>query len=164
MPTASSRANFVTGKAKDYLRFFQTQVFKHIDEQFNTDPNQRTLFGFSASGTFVAYALLTQPSAFNHYIIGSPSNLFDDQLIQDHPSILKAVPATIDANVFITVGAEEAPDHLTQAIELTRFLTARQAKPKQVTLKVVEAADHGAAFPVTAVQGMFWLRDKHQTP
>jgi len=58
-----------------------------VKSEYSADPNRRTYFGYSASGTFGAYILLAQPDAFRNYIIGAPATLFDDDLIHEYEPI-----------------------------------------------------------------------------
>ena len=68
----------VTGKAQAFLEFIKQQLIPLIDGRYRTDPRDRGLGGHSFGGLFTTHALLTEPSIFNRYWIGSPSLWFND--------------------------------------------------------------------------------------
>ncbi len=109
------------------------------------------------SGTFGSYILLTQPSTFRNYIIGSPATQFGEHFAHEYEPISDKIPESLDANVFVSVGSDEEPEYIENVISLVRFLKSRKAGDSQVELKVIKSADHGAAFPASATQGLYWL-------
>ena len=67
------QTKFQLGQANKHLDFIRNDVIKYVDKTYRTDPNSRSYFGYSMSGGFGAYILLSQPETFNNYILGSPS-------------------------------------------------------------------------------------------
>lgn len=160
MPNQYSGENYKhpTGEAKEHLTFLVEDVFKHIETHYKADPQQRSFFGYSVSGTFGSYILLTQPTLFKNYLIGSPVTLFDDYFVHEYAPIKEQIPKLINANVFISVGAEETPEALEHAQSLANLLKARTPKG-QVEFKVFDSTDHSSAFPLTAIGGLYWLKN-----
>ena len=148
-----------TGKAREHLAFLQNDVFKYVESEFKADPARRSYFGYSASGTFGGYILLTRPETFRNYIIGSPATLFGDYFLHEYEPISVKIPESLNANVFVSVGTDEEPDNIEHAISLVSFLKSRKAESAQVEFRIIESADHGAAFPSTAVQSLYWLAE-----
>lgn len=159
MPNKYTGADYKhpTGKAYEHLAFFQNNVFKYVESEYKVDPTRRSYFGYSASGTFGSYILLTQPNTFKNYIIGSPATLFGEYFTHEYEPISKTIPESLDANVFVSVGSDESPKYIEHAISLVRFLKSRKASKSQVELRVIESADHGSAFPASAMQSLYWL-------
>ena len=159
MPNKYTGADYKhpTGKAHEHLTFLQNHVFKHVESEFRADPSRRSYFGYSASGTFGSYILLTQPETFKNYIIGSPATLFGGQFTHEYEPFSETIPESFDANVFVSVGSDEAPKYIEHAISLVGFLKSRKTDRSQVELRVIESADHGSAFPASAVQSLYWL-------
>lgn len=60
-----------TGGSPKFLQFIVEDVRNTLKKDYRM-ANDNTLFGFSAGGSFVAYALLTRPDGFDRYICGSP--------------------------------------------------------------------------------------------
>lgn len=148
-----------TGQAQVHLGFLKRDVFKYVESEFKADPAQRSYFGYSVSGTFGAYILLTQPDTFKNYMLGSPATLFGKQFAHEYPPIAEATPDSIDANVFVSVGSDEKPQYIEHAISLASFLKTNKADEAEVELTVIESADHGSAFPISALQALYWLAD-----
>ncbi len=149
--------NHPTGQALEHLAFIRDNVFKYVESEYKIDPTQRTYFGYSVSGTFGSYILLTQPNTFRNYIIGSPAPLFSGESAHEYQPISQVIPETLDANVFLSVGSDEAPRYIENAFSLMRFLKSRKTRESQLEFKVIESADHGFAFPMSAMQGLYWL-------
>ena len=159
MPNEYTGENYEhpTGMAGEHLAFIQNDVFRFVESEYKTDPDRRTYFGYSASGTFGSFILLTQPGTFRNYIIGSPATLFGEHFVHEYEPFAEGLPGTIDANVFVTVGSDEKPGNIGHAISLVQFLKSRKTDQSQIELSVIESADHGQAFPATAMQSLYWL-------
>ena len=61
------------GQADRHLAFIRDDVFTYVEDNYRTQPGNRTYFGFSAGGGFGTYVLMAQPDSFRNYILGSPS-------------------------------------------------------------------------------------------
>lgn len=146
-----------TGMANEHLAFFLNDVFTYVESEYKIDPTQRSYFGYSVSGTFGSYILLTRPNTFKNYIIESPATLFGERFIHEYEPISQKIPESLDANVFVSVGSDEAPEYFEHAISLVRFLKSRKTNKSRVELRVIESADHGSAFPASAMQSLYWL-------
>ena len=159
MPTRYTGEDYphATGEAEQHLTFIKEDVFKYIESSYNTDPAIRSYYGYSASGTFGTYILLTQPDTFKNYMIGSPATLFDDYKLHEYEPFQKLIPKTINANVYISVGSDEKADNVEHAIGLVQFLKSKKTTDSSLEFNVVESADHGSAFPISAVQSLYWL-------
>jgi len=159
MPTEYKGSNYqhATGQADKHLAFLNNDVFTHIESKYQADPKRRSYYGFSVGGTFGSYILLTQPKTFKNYIIGSPATLFGGDFIHQHKSISPAIPQSLDANVFLSVGQGEEAEYVDHAFSLMRFLKSRQTPDNALEFKVVEAPDHGQAFPLSAIQSLAWF-------
>ncbi len=146
-----------TGQAREHFAFIRDDVFKYVESEYKIDHARRTYFGYSVSGTFGCYILLTRPQTFRNYIIGSPAPLFKGEFAHEYMPISQAIPETLEANVFLSVGSDETPEYVENAFSLMRFLKSRKTSESDVEFKVIESADHGFAFPMSAMQGLYWL-------
>ncbi len=139
------------GGAEYHLNFIRNDVFKYVENKYQTDENNRTYFGYSMGGEFGAYILLTQPDTFKNYILGSPSLNNDIPLLSE----LKFKHEKLNANVFISYGTLEK-ELGSNAEKLISMLKSRN--DKSVLLKpIIIEGSHQTAFPMTAVQSMYWL-------
>jgi len=147
------------GQASHHLTFIRNDVIKYVENNYRTDPENRSYFGYSMGGNFGAYILLVQPDTFKNYILGSPSTLMDDSYIYEYEPIANLKRKDLDANVFISIGALEKEDVIGQAQGLISMLKSQNYSSLSSKLEVIESADHGSAFPMTAVRSMYWLSE-----
>ena len=145
------------GEASNHLTFIRNDVLKYVENNYRTDPDNRTYFGYSLSGAFGAYVLFTQPDTFKNYILGSPTTLLDDSYIYEHESITALKRKDLNANVFVSIGALEEEDMVKQAKGLISILKSKTYTNVSSKLVVIESADHSGAFPMAAVRSMYWL-------
>ena len=161
MPNAYTGKDYdlPTGQAMEHLAFLVNDVFKHVETEYRADPGQRTYFGYSVSGTFGSYILLTRPGTFRNYIVGSPAPLFGGHFAHEYEPIVRVTPDSFDANVLVSVGSDEDAEYVENAISLAAFLKTRASSESRVDLKVIDSADHNFGFPMSAMQGLYWLAE-----
>lgn len=148
------------GDAQKHLTFIRNNVIQYIDNNYRTDPNSRSYFGYSLSGAFGAYILLSQPDTFDNYILGSP---LSRGLVKYLVDINKTIGAfdtdknnTVNANVFIAYGSLEE-DNDEPIEEYLALLNPREHSGLAIQNKVFEG-DHGTAFPRVALESVAWLQ------
>lgn len=149
------------GQAKTHLDFIRNDVIKYIDNTYRTDPNSRTYFGYSLSGEFGAYILLTQPDTFNNYILGSPSIKTDVPYLTElntkfGPFEASNRNSSLKANVFIAYGSLEEEKVVEPIDEFIKLLKDRRDDGLSVQKEVIDG-NHQTAFPMTAVRSVAWL-------
>jgi len=154
------QAKYQLGQAKTHLDFIRNDVIKYIDNTYRTDPNSRTYFGYSLSGEFGIYILLTQPDTFNNYIIGSPTiktlvPYLSELNSKFGPYEASNRSSSLKANVFIAHGSLEE-DMVEPNEEFVKLLKGRRDDGLSVLKEVIEG-NHGTAFPMTAVRSVAWL-------
>ncbi len=141
------------GQANNHLNFIRNDVIKYVENNYQTDENNRTYFGYSMGGEFGTYTLLAQPDTFKNYILGSPSLHNDIPLLSE----LMFKHKKLNANVFISYGSLEK--ELGSSVEkLIRMLKSRNDTSLFLKHVVIEGS-HQTAFPMTGVRGMHWLSD-----
>ncbi|MEP2447181.1 MAG: serine hydrolase [Balneola sp.] len=149
------------GQANNHLDFIRNDVIKYVDETYRTDTNSRTYFGYSLSGEFGAYILLTQPDTFDNYIIGSPSISTDVPALEELNSKFGAFEesdrsTSLNANVFISYGTLEEKEVVEPIDKFIDILNNRRDDGLSVRKEVIEGS-HQTAFPMTAVRSIAWL-------
>ncbi len=153
------QAKYQYGEASNHLTFIRNDVITYVENKYRTDPDNRSYFGYSLGGAFGVYILFVQPDTFKNYVLGSPSTLLDDSYIYKHESITALKRKDLNANVFVSIGALEEEDMVGQATGLNSMLKSKNYTNVSSKLVVIESADHGSAFPMTAVRSMYWLSD-----
>ncbi|WP_350285791.1 serine hydrolase [uncultured Croceitalea sp.] len=148
------------GQANNHLDFIRNDVIAYIDNTYRTDPNSRTYFGYSLSGEFGAYILLSQPETFNNYIIGSPTVRGEVDYLKElntkfGPYEASNKNSSLNANVFIAYGSLE--EAVVEPIEaFVKLLNDRRDGGLSVFNEVIDG-NHSTAFPMTAVRSVAWL-------
>ena len=150
-----------TGEAGNHLSFIRDDVFKFIENNYRTDPTERTFFGYSTGGGFGAYILFEQPDTFKHYILGSPA--FGPK----HSNVLDALEGKLDlsqqnlnTHVYVSIGELEENEmkHTEKFVSMLEL--KRQSGLSFDGLEVIEGADHGTASPVAVIKSMIWLSQR----
>ena len=146
-----NQAKYHLGQASNHLTFIRKDVIKYVENNYRTDPNNRSYFGYSMSGLFGAYILLAQPDTFKNYILGSPALKGDIPFLSELDSKRKG----LNANVFVSYGdlEKEASNHIEEFIA---FLKNRNDESLSLQHVVIEGS-HQTAFPMTAVRSVTWL-------
>ncbi|MCD2258836.1 serine hydrolase [Psychroserpens luteolus] len=149
------------GQAHKHLDFIRNDIIPYVDKTFRTDPNSRTYFGYSLSGEFGAYILMTQPDTFNNYIIGSPTVKGEvDYLTEMNAKFGPYEPSnrnsSLNANVFIAYGSLEEESVVAPMEAFIKLLNDRRDDGLSVYKEVIDG-NHSTAFPTTAVRSAAWL-------
>lgn len=144
------QAKYQRGQASNHLTFIRTDVIKYVEDNYRTDPDNRSYFGYSMGGKFGAYILLSQPETFKNYILGSPG-----LNIPDFADLSAKATNDLNANVFISYGSLEK-ELGGYAEEFISILKSKNDKSLSLQHVVIEGS-HQTAFPMTAVRGVTWL-------
>jgi len=162
-PSIDKRWQQQTGGAQQHMEFIEGSVIKYMDTNYRTDSNDRTFIGNSLGGLFGTYILLTKPTLFHNYILGSPSYWFDNKIIFKLEEQSKNRLPAMNANVFISIGERESKA-LESSYEMVKDARAFYEKIlawQQINLKakiiIIPEANHQTAFPTTAIQGLHWI-------
>lgn len=106
-PVAGGPADRVYGGAAAYQTYLRTVVLRHIESNYRTDPGRRLFWGHSYGGLLGTHILLTEPSMFQTYLLGSPSFWFADQAIYGFEDAYAKKSKRLDATVLLYVGGQE---------------------------------------------------------
>ncbi len=162
-PSSNQEAQekYQLGQASNHLDFIRNDVIKYVDNTYRTDPNSRTYFGYSLSGEFGAYILLTQPDTFDNYIIGSPTIKNELDYLFELNTKFGSFEASIrntslNANVFISYGSLEDEEVVEPIEHFIGLLNDRRDNGLSLKKEVIEGS-HQTAFPLTAVHSIAWL-------
>ncbi|WP_251357875.1 alpha/beta hydrolase-fold protein [Kangiella sp. TOML190] len=145
------------GQAENHLEFIRNDIIEYVDNNYRTDPDSRTYFGYSLSGAFGAYILLTKPDTFDNYILGSPLNKGLIPYLLEINTKLGALESNknkaLQTNVFIGYGTleKDKPEPINEFIDLID-----RKRGISVQSEVIEG-DHQTAFPLIAVRSVSWL-------
>jgi len=148
----SGRTNIVvkSGGAPIYLNFIIEELIPHIDTNYRTLSDDRTLGGYSYGGLFTFYTLFHHPESFKRYFAGSPSLDFDHGVIFNYEDDYASTHHDLIARVFITAGSLEGDTMIDQVKKMEEKLMSRGYPSLRLKTHVFEDEDHrscvGAAF------------------
>ncbi|MEQ8477474.1 alpha/beta hydrolase-fold protein [Fulvivirga sp.] len=149
------QAKYQFGQASSHLDFIRDDVIEYVENNYRTDPDNRSYFGYSLGGLFGAYILLKQPDTFKNYLLGSPSLGGDIPYLSELASHLRSKLTPLNANVFISYGTleKELGEHAEAFIIIVKNINDESLIVRQ---EVMEGT-HQTVFPMTVVRSIAWL-------
>jgi len=146
------------GQADTHLAFIRKDVFKFVESNYRTEPNNRTYFGFSAGGVFGVYALMVQPDTFKNYILGSPLDEKVPTLFAQEHAALKNPQSGI--NVLTSYGELEKERQAPFVEDFVSQLSNKKYKGiASIENVVAEDYGHSDSSPLVAAHGLRWLKN-----
>lgn len=150
----------VFGEAEGYRRFIADSVFPLIAQHYRADMNRKIFSGHSYGSLLGLHMLLTEPSMFSHYILGSPSLWYGKRMMFDREKQFAATHKDLKANVFFAIGGlETGVGKIDMVGDLRRFdaaLKSRRYSGLKTELKVLADEDHLSVAPMIMTRGLKW--------
>lgn len=103
------RPEAMMGGADRFLAFLRDELAPWLAGRHGADPADATFLGYSLGGLFATHVLLTEPTAFRRYAIGSPSLWWDDGVIFAREEAYAAAHDDLPARVHLSAGGLETP-------------------------------------------------------
>lgn len=95
------------GGAGRFLAFLRDELKPWVEDRYGVDPADSMYFGYSLGGLFATHVLLTEPSLFQRYGIGSPSLWWDGGELFAQEQAYAKTHDDLPADVFVSVGEFE---------------------------------------------------------
>ena len=131
------------GGAPKFKEFLREELFPFINNNFRTNPDDRTIESYSLGGLLACYILFTEPGLFNRYIIGSPYLSSGNFAIFDVQEDAFNKFSDIDAKVFISVGSEESDeDYYNPIDQLVSGINDKAYSGLKLETKVFDGGTH----------------------
>ncbi|GIK59591.1 MAG: alpha/beta hydrolase [Ignavibacteriota bacterium] len=141
--------------AENFLSFLEEELIPHIDSNYRTVPDDRTINGYSIGGLFGLYSLFTKPEIFSRYILGSPSLSWDDYSIFKYEENSPGKISDKKINIFISVGSEESDEKYFNPIDnLVTQMQERKYSGVKLEAKVFDGSTHLAGPPESLTHGL----------
>lgn len=161
------------GEAGAYGRFITADVFPVIAANYRADMNRKVFIGHSYGSLLGLQILLSDPRAFEHYILGSPSLWFDGGVMFEREKDYAARHKDLQASVFFGIGGKEtlapgkkrsrAEEEADMVADLRAFDTCLKSHryPGLTTrLELFPDEDHASVFPFLLTHGLrAYLKD-----
>jgi predicted alpha/beta superfamily hydrolase len=155
------------GEAEAYGRFVTAEVFSLVATHYRADMSRKVFVGHSYGSLLGLQFLLTDPRAFDYYILGSPSLWYDGGVMFDREKGYATTHKDMPASVFFGIGGKEtlAPgkkrsrseDDADMVADLRDFddtLKSRRYPGLHTRLTVFADEDHASVFPLVLTHGL----------
>jgi predicted alpha/beta superfamily hydrolase len=112
--------------ATRFLSFLTDELLPLLREDYSVDTDDPTLIGTSLGGLFGTWTLLTAPSTFRRYILGSPALFWNNEEVWHWEAACALARDDMRATVFLGAGAlETAPATRQSALAIAERGPAR---------------------------------------
>jgi predicted alpha/beta superfamily hydrolase len=137
------------GGGAKFQSFLSEELRPFLEARYPLDPAKAILFGHSFGGLFAAHVLADSPSAFDGYVIASPSLWIDRQVLDR----LSLAAKSDECRVFIAVGEQEERWMRDGVNQLWADLPAGIRAGK----KVFAGEDHISYYPLLVQSAFRWM-------
>lgn len=145
------------GGAGAYQNYLKTQVLPFIEDRFKADPARRILLGHSYGGLLGAQVLLSDPTLFSAYVLGSPSLWHGQDAIFTTEAAYAEAHRDLPATVYMYIGQYESVgagprynrnhDMVADNARFEQRLKARRYPGLTLTNEVLTDEDHLSVAP-----------------
>ena len=157
----------IMGGADAFLAFIRDELQPWVQERFSVNVHDSTYFGHSLGGLFGTHVLLSEPTTFRRYGIGSPSLWWDNEVIFERQTNYAATHDDLPAKVFFAIGEYE--DHDGRQREAARMSAEERANASVRHLDMVADAQRFVAslrmrdFPSLVIDSVVLAGEFHIT-
>jgi predicted alpha/beta superfamily hydrolase len=140
-----SRKEVSSGGGKEFFRFIEEELIPLVETEYRINPKQRTLAGHSLGGLFALYAMLWKPELFKHYVAGSPSLYWKDELVFEDERRYSRRRKTLPAYLCLTIGESEGradDDPVTRMLRFSKQLESRRYGRFTQEKRIFAGEDH----------------------
>jgi predicted alpha/beta superfamily hydrolase len=155
------------GGAGNLLAFIRNELIPWVEARYPVGAARTAYFGHSLGGLFGTYVLLTEPTTFHGYGIGSPSLWWDYDAIFQREQRYAEAHSDLPARVFFSVGEYE--DHDGRQREAERLPADERAKAGLRHIDMVAGTDlmvatlRGRNFPSLSIDSATFPGEFHVT-
>jgi predicted alpha/beta superfamily hydrolase len=146
------------GQAKPFRRFLLDTLLPSLGDLYRIS-DDRTLVGHSFSALFGVDTLLTEPQAFNRWVLPSPSVWWDDRVMLKREAAHAAETDDIDARVFLSLGGDESNGGFGGQRELYEQLDSRRYPSLDLHWALFPGETHQTVISGAVVRGLRLVTD-----
>jgi predicted alpha/beta superfamily hydrolase len=151
--------------AEAFLGFIQEELIPHIDANFRTVKQDRTLAGHSYGGLFTLYALFHATDTFQRYVAMSPALWYgyeyeDQRVVFDYEEAYASEHHKLPVDLFLSVGEFEPEEMygglwmVSNLIEFHQVLEDRDYGGLKMEMVIVEGLGHAGSYPGAFTRGL----------
>lgn len=143
-----------SGGAPKFLECIRDELIPFIESNYRVSSTDRTLQGHSRGGLFALYVLLHQPDIFKRYLISSPSNQWDDNILFTYEKEYSDNNNDLDARVFMSFGSLEDSRSIENMHKMEKLLRSRDYRKFELKTHIFEDENHGSVSPCAYSRGL----------
>jgi len=143
-----------SGGAPKFLEFIRIELIPFIESRYRVSSTDRALLGHSRGGLFALYVLLHQPETFCRYLISSPSNQWDDNIVFQYEQDYSDSNNDLDARVFMSFGSLEDKISVENMHKMKAMLISRAYSHLELETHLFEDENHGSVSPGAFSRGL----------
>lgn len=144
-----------SGDAPRFHDFLKDELLPFIEANYRADPAQRVLMGSSFGGTFSLYALFTEPTLFNGYVIGSPIVTYGDDFAFEQEADYASSHQDLPVRLFLSVG--ELEEMAGPVNEFMQVLRDRSYPGLEMETRTISGERHASNKPETYNRGLRYI-------
>lgn len=145
----------LAGGAMKFQEFFAGELIPFIESNYRTQPNDRSLVGFSYGGVFAVHTLFTRPELFQRYIIISPSLGWDKDQLFDTEAQYFGRSQKLRATVFLSTGDKEGgAKALDRWNRIRELIESRHYEGLRFVSQIFPDETHLSNFAVSYTHGL----------
>lgn len=145
-----------TGGADALLAALKDEIIPWVEERYPATA-ERGLIGYSLGGLFAIHALLTTPGSFTHYLLGSPSLYWNDEVMFERERAYSSKHRDLPARVFLSVGTNEGAEHVGRVLRFAEALQSRNYPGLELERHIFLDQTHSAGIGATMSRGLMSL-------
>jgi predicted alpha/beta superfamily hydrolase len=144
----------LSGGAPKFLEFIREELIPFVESRYRVSPTDRALMGHSRGGLFALYALFHHPETFDRYLISSPSNQWDDNILFRYERAYSESHSDLDARVFMSFGSLEDKVSIENMHKMKALLLSRAYPNLELETHLFEDENHGSVSPGAFSKGL----------
>jgi predicted alpha/beta superfamily hydrolase len=141
-----------SGDAPRFFAFLKEQLIPFVESNYRADPSHRVLMGSSFGGIFTLYAMFTEPTLFNGYVVGSPAVTYGRRFAFQQEADYAEDHKDLPVRLFLSVGEIEELAYPVK--EFMQILGERQYTGLEMETRIIEGERHAGNKPEAYNRGL----------
>ncbi|MBN1436109.1 MAG: alpha/beta hydrolase [Sedimentisphaerales bacterium] len=155
-PTFVENYRVPTGGGERFFKFLNEELIPFIDDNYRTQPDDRSIFGHSIGGCFVLYSLFRDDNPFYRHIASSASPTWDNRWIFKHEAAFSNNHTELKAKLYLSEDNTDPPS-IAGWRDLVETLEQRQYTGLDFSSRFYEHEGHNTVRPYSLTDGLRFI-------
>ena len=138
-------------QGEKFRYFIENELITNINKNYRTS-GENALLGHSLGGLFASFVMLENSSAFNKYMILSPSAINEIGIIEEISKMKKN-----NVKAYFAVGSLEFYNKGSMVKDLESFYQKMPKEKLESKIEIIDNEDHISVFPIAFTKGIKYL-------